>query len=233
MVGIAPEIYFCDTRTGSQFVEFIESDTMSNEDFNTRPEVVKAAARSMNKINNSKRKFKTLLNPMNKIKEYEGILSKNGFKERYKEWQMMSDILEKIREAYRSNPPEIVPCHNDALAENFMFDGEVMHVIDWEYSSMGCRFYDFCCIFAETYLCKKHEELFLKTYFDGKLTEEILARTLINKFLVNAHWSTWSLVQIASGKDYDFYWPYGKTRAVECDKFANDSNFERYLELIK
>jgi len=160
------------------------------------------------------------------------ILEENGFEGRYEVWGKITEKLAKIEAAYKKNPPKQVPCHNDTLSENFMYDGEVMRVIDWEYSGMGDSFFDMACVFVENPLDKEKEELYLNTYFGTEPTEEERARVLINKFLVVAHWSTWSLVQIAYGKEHDFYWEYGRTRAVDCDRFMNDPNFDHYIELI-
>lgn len=231
-LGIAPEMYYYDPETGSQLVEFIKADTMHPEDFRTRPEVVIKAAEVMRKYHDSGMEFKGVCNPIAKIKEYVEILKANGFDKRYDNWEKIVEKLEKIEAAYKTNPPKQVPCHNDTLSENFMYDGKVMRVIDWEYGGMGDSFYDMACVFVENPLQKEHEDLYLNTYFAGKPSEEELARVLINKFLVVSHWSTWSLVQIAYGKDHDFYWEYGRTRSVQADEFMNDPNFDRYIELI-
>lgn len=231
-MGIAPEIHYYDPKTGSQLCEFIEAETMHPEDFNNNPEVIVKSAEIMRRYHDSGMEFKGHMDPIAKIKEYLKILEENDFDKRYEAWGRIAEKLEKIEAAYTVNPIQLVPCHNDTLAENFMFDGKVMRVIDWEYSGMNDRFYDMSCIFVENLLNKEHEELYLNTYFDGEVTEEVRARVLINKFLVNAHWSTWSLVQIVYGKDHDFYWEYGRTRAVDCDGFMKDPNFDRYIDII-
>lgn len=231
-MGIAPEIYYYDTKTGSQLCEFIEADTMHPEDFNNNPDVVIKSAEVMRKYHDSGMEFKTVFKPIAKIKEYLEILEENDFNERYEVWDRIAESLSRIEAAYKKNPLNLVPCHNDTLAENFMYDGKEMRVIDWEYSGMNDRFYDVSCIFVENELNQEHEDLYLRTYCGGEPTEEDRARVLINKFLVNAHWSTWSLVQITYGKDHDFYWEYGRTRAVTCNEFMDDPNFDHYIELI-
>ena len=122
---------------------------------------------------------------------------------------------ECIRAAYAKQPPRRVPCHNDALAENFMLQGEQMRVIDWEYGGMNDGYYDIACVCVENPLDARCEDVFFRAYCGGEPSEEAKARLLINKFLVTSHWSTWSLVQICYGKDADFYWEYGRTRAVQ------------------
>lgn len=231
-IGIAPEVYYYDPATGSQLVEFINADTMHSEDFRTKPDVVVKSAEVMRKYHDSGLEFKGVNNPIAKIKEYVEILKANGFDKRYDNWDRIVEKLGKIEAAYKRNPPKQVPCHNDTLAENFMYDGKVMRVIDWEYGGMGDNFYDMACVFVENPLQREHEELYLNTYFGAEPTEEERARVLINKFLVVSHWSTWSLVQIAYGKDHDFYFEYGRTRSADADEFMNDENFDRYIDLI-
>ena len=35
-----------------------------------------------------------------------------------------------------------VPCHNDLLAANFIWDGMRVRIVDWEYAGMGDRCFD-------------------------------------------------------------------------------------------
>lgn len=231
-IGIAPEIFYYDPESGSQLVEFIDAPTMHAEDFQTRDEVLVASGEVMRQYHDSGLEFKTTFDPISKIEEYKLILVEHNYDKRYDTWPQMLEALERINAAYSKNPPRNVPCHNDTLAENFMYDGKTMRVIDWEYGGMNDPYYDLACVCVENPLDEKCEEIFLRAYCGGEPTEEARARLLINKFLVTTHWSTWSLVQICYGKDSDFYWEYGRTRSVQSASFLDDPNFERYLALI-
>src|SRR5205823_12010048 len=46
-----------------------------------------------------------------------------------------------IEQAIRQDPP--VLCHSDLLNANFIDDGAVIRIVDWEYAGMGDRFFDF------------------------------------------------------------------------------------------
>lgn len=231
-IGIAPEIYYYDPETGSQIVEYIDGPTMHPEDFQTRDKVLIDAGAIMRRYHDSGLEFKTAFNPISKIEEYKVILKKHNYDKRYEGWDRMVENLEKIAAAYAKVPPRHVPCHNDTLAENFMYDSQGIRVIDWEYGGMNDGYYDMACVCVENPLDERCEEIFLRSYCGGEPTEEARARLLISKFLVTTHWSTWSLVQICYGKDADFYWEYGRTRAVQACSFLDDPNFPRYLALI-
>lgn len=232
LIGIAPEIHYYDPRTGSQICEFIQADTMHPEDFQTREDVLVSAAKVMRKYHDSGMEFKGSFDPIAKTKEYLEIMKESGYDKRYEGWNRMYETLNRIEKAYAVNPPKQVPCHNDTLAENFMYDGETMRVIDWEYSGMNDGYYDIACVCVENPLNAECEAKYMEAYCGGEPTEEQKARVLINKFLVTTHWSTWSLVQICYGKDEEFYWEYGRTRAVDACSFLDDPNFEKYAKLI-
>lgn len=233
-IGIAPEVYFYDAESGSQLCEFVEGPTLHMADFQTRDEVLTQAAVVMHKYHNSGLEFKSSFDPIAKIGEYRRILKEAGYEKRYEGWDRIVKTLDALTAAYKKNPPRQVPCHNDTLAENFMYDAdlETMRVIDWEYGGMNDAYYDTACVCVENLLSKKCEDTFFSAYCGGKPTDEERARLLINKFLVTSHWSTWSLVQISYGKDEEFYWEYGRTRAVQACGFLDEPDFARYLELI-
>lgn len=231
-LGIAPEIYYYDQISGSQLCKYINAETMHPEDFNSNPDVIIKTAEIMSKYHNSGMEFMSKFDSIDKIHDYNEILIEKNFDKRYQMWDRILQMIEEIRKAYERRPVELVPCHNDTLAENFLYDGKIMHIVDWEYSGMGDKFFDISCVFVENRLSKAHEKMYLKQYFGAEPSIEDCARVLINKFLVNAHWSIWALVQIASGKDYDFYWAYGKKRAVECNEIIIDPDFDCYLKLI-
>jgi len=231
-IGIAPEIFYYHTETGSQLCEYIDADTMHPEDFNNSEEVLTAAAAIMREYHDSGLQFQSAFNPIAKIMDYLEILKEHNFIEMYEGFEEAMGKLAKIQAAYKENPPKLVPSHNDTLAENFMYNGKVMRVIDWEYGGMNDEFYDVACVIVENELNTEKEHALVSAYVGGEPNEEQKARTLINKFLVNTHWSIWSLVQICYGKDYDFYWEYGLSRANYFNEYMADPNFDRYIELI-
>lgn len=231
-IGIAPEIYYYHTETGSQLCEYIDADTMHPDDFNNRIDVLTHAALVMRRYHDSGFQFKRVFDPIAKIMEYLNIIKEHNFAEMYEGFDKAHEKLAKIKAAYAKNPPPLVPCHNDTLAENFMFDGKTMRVIDWEYSGMNDRYFDVACVIVENEMNPENEKALVAAYAGGEPNEEQKARTLINKFLVNTHWSIWSLVQICYGKDHDFYWEYGLSRANYFNEYMAEPNFDRYIELI-
>ena len=150
----------------------------------SRDEVLVKAGAVMRRYHDSGLEFKTSFDPVAKIDEYKAILDEHNYGKRYEGWERMVEALERIRAAYAKQPPRRVPCHNDALAENFMLQGEQMRVIDWEYGGMNDGYYDIACVCVENPLDARCEDVFFRAYCGGEPSEEAKARLLINKFLV-------------------------------------------------
>lgn len=104
-LGIAPEIYYYDPKTGSQIVEYIDAPTMHPVDFQTRDEVLVKAGAVMRRYHDSGLEFKTSFDPVAKIDEYKAILDEHSYGKRYEGWERMVEALERIRAAYAKQPP--------------------------------------------------------------------------------------------------------------------------------
>ena len=231
-IGIAPKPFYSCMENGAQITEYIDAPTMHPADFQTRDEVLIKAGEILRRIHNSGKEFASSFDPLAAIDGYLAILDQEKYEKRYEGWDRIWENLQKLKEAYKKNPPKQVPCHNDMLAENFMLEGDTMRVIDWEYSGMNDGYFDIACVCVENPLDDRCEDIFHRAYCGCEPSELEKARLLINKFLVTSHWSTWSLVQIAYGKDPEFFWEYGRVRAVQALSFLDNPNFPHYLELI-
>jgi len=232
-LGIAPEVYYFDAETGSQLVEFIKLPTLHIEDFQNNATVLEKAAKLVSTLHNSGMQFLGEFDPVAGIDNYENILQNKNFTERYDGWDETYKTVLRIKEIYKKNPPKLAPCHCDILAENFMYDGKDMKLIDWEYGGMADPYYDASGIITENVLSEKATDIYLNALFGGKPTDEQYAKIMIGRFLYCSYWSIWSLVQIANGKDRETYWQYGLDRALLGKEYREDPNFESYLSLIE
>ncbi|HEY8284470.1 MAG TPA: choline/ethanolamine kinase family protein [Chloroflexota bacterium] len=67
-----------------------------------------------------------------------------------------------------------VPCHNDLLNANFLWDAERVWIIDWEYAGMGDRYFDLGNLSANHHFSELDDHALLAEYFG--LTEPDPAR---------------------------------------------------------
>ena len=97
-----------------------------------------------------------------------------------------------------------VPCHNDLLNANFLFDGERLRIVDWEYAGMGDRFFDLANFSINHELDEAASATLLGAYFGGVRDQD--AQTLVlMRFMSDFREAMWGVVQSAvSELDFDF-----------------------------
>ena len=97
-----------------------------------------------------------------------------------------------------------VPCHNDLLNANFLFDGERLRIVDWEYAGMGDRFFDLAN-FAVNHELDAEQSLALLAAYFGEPTEDDVRALELLRFMSDFREAMWGVVQSAvSELDFDF-----------------------------
>lgn len=235
-LNISPIFYRYETETGSNICGFCEGATMKKPDFQTRSNILKGAAEIIKKYHESGIELIGAFDPMVEIKSYLKWLEDNKCPRYYEGMDKLIATLEAIDKNFEKNPPQKVCSHNDVLSENFIYDEENdnLQLIDWEYCGMNIYNFDVAAVIIENALNKEKEEEFLRYYYGGEPTERQRADVLIGKFLVDALWCPWALVQMCSKpkEEEEFYWNYGLERITRCNEYMADENFDRYVAMM-
>ena len=101
---------------------------------------------------------------------------------------------------------QLVPCHNDAVAENFIKDGNgKMYLIDWEYSGMNDPIWEFSALFLESDFTEDSKEYFLECYYGETIPDNVHEKVLIYQFLMDMLWAIWTVVKEAQGDNFGTY----------------------------
>lgn len=89
-----------------------------------------------------------------------------------------------------------VPCHNDALCENWVEGDGRMYLIDWEYAGMNDGMWDLADVSIEAGFDAEHDRKFLIAYL-GKEPETINEKHfLANKIYVDFLWTLWAKARV-------------------------------------
>ncbi|MFF2447249.1 winged helix-turn-helix transcriptional regulator [Neobacillus sp. NPDC058068] len=224
-LGINPEVIYFDEQTGLKIVRFIPDAETLNPKTGTREENLVQVAGIFNTLHTSGETFSTRFDVFEKVTEYETILSAlNG-----KLFDGHAEVKEQVLELeafYKSLQVQLVPCHNDPLAENFVKSGEErMYLIDWEFSGMNDPLWDVAAYIIEAELSPAEEKLFLLEYFNGEITSAHLQQLLLNKIFLDFLWTIWALMKEAGGEDFGSYALTRFTRA--------QSNLQQYQTQFK
>ena len=228
-LGISALIIYYDETTGNQVCKYIDdSKTLHIEDFKEK-NYLSMAAHVFRNYHDCKKEFISDFNPLKEIETYVQLLADKKF-EFYEGAEIMRAKIDEIREVFKNNPPPTAPCHNDPLCENWLDDKKNFYLIDWEYGGMNDPLFDLGALAIEAELTDEQERFFLEQYFGGELTEKQMGSLIINKFLCDALWAYWAVLQIAMGKSREEYWPYGLNRFNRAYALIHNGSLDRSIK---
>ena len=135
---------------------------------------------------------------------YREVCRERGFAlpDRYDEFEPK---VRRLEQAMRLNPEALVPCNNDLLAENFLWDGTRFRLIDWEYSGMNEASFELGNVWSESDLSLTQLEQLVAAYW-GAATPAKIARARMWGLMSKYGWTLWGVIQHnLSDIDFDFW----------------------------
>lgn len=89
-----------------------------------------------------------------------------------------------------------VPCHNDALCENWVYGNGRMYLIDWEYAGMNDGMWDLADVSIEAGYDKKLDEMLLTEYLGKAPDEKTWKHFYASKIYVDYLWTLWAKTRV-------------------------------------
>ena len=89
-----------------------------------------------------------------------------------------------------------VPCHNDALCENWVVGDGKMYLIDWEYAGMNDGMWDLADVSIEANFSAQHDLQFLRSYLGKEPEITDLRHFLASKLYVDYLWTLWAKARV-------------------------------------
>ncbi|HYM51157.1 MAG TPA: choline/ethanolamine kinase family protein [Candidatus Limnocylindrales bacterium] len=132
----------------------------------------------------------------------------------------------EIERALPAHPPRF--CHNDLLNANFIDDGRLIRIVDWEYAGMGDPFFDFGNFAVNHALDEAQEQNLLDAYF-GEVSAAAPAHLRLMRIMSDFREAMWGLVQQGvSSLDFDFA-GYARKHFDRLLEAAADPGFSGWL----
>ena len=232
-VGVSPKVIYANADSGIMITETVQNiETMSPDLFKERKEAPKRAGLALAKLHNSGETFEFRFELFSMIDEYLAILStKNvdfpdGYHEVVNAARPIKELLEK------ANLP-LAPCHCDPLCENFLDDGNIMWIVDWEYSGMNDPLWDLGDLSVEAGMSDLQDLELLQAYFGREPTDQETGRMIIYKAMCDLLWTLWGLIQHADKNPAEDFWVYATTRFARCKELMQHSTFHDHLKAIE
>jgi len=223
--AVGPRVLQHDPNTGAILLEWLPGRTMSNEAFQA-PGMPARIAEALRRLHAGPR-FRDDFD-MFRLTEYyldvvrdRGIRIPDGYVDRLPQVAL-------IEAALAAHPLATVPCHNDLLAENYLDDGKVLWIVDYEYSGNNDPTFELGNTAQELGFDAARQEELCAAYF-GEVTPALLARMRLQMIMSDVGWTLWAAIQAAiSSIDYDF-WGWAEERWGRASTAFGRDDFDDFL----
>ena len=157
------------------------------------------------KLHHADLQLKTAFNVFREIEKYDKLIEQAGAT-MYEGWEDVRRQVMALESKLNQLGIELHPCHNDAVAENFIkaTDGTI-YLIDWEYSGMNDPMADFAALFIESSFTPENQDYMMSNYFDGTIPDGTFEKILCFQILWDCLWSQWTVIKEANGDDFGTY----------------------------
>ena len=225
-VGIGPEVLYHLPEHKVMVLEFIEGQTMSIESLGA-PGMPTRMAQSLKKLH-AGGKCLNEFNMFRLVEFYIGIVEKHQVRIPDDYRDRMS-VLSRIEAAVQKKSLAGVPCNNDLLAENYIDDGQMLWLIDYEYSGNNDPCFELGNTCQEQQYNEDQYAELCAAYF-GETQRNLLARMYLFSIMSDFGWTLWGSIQNKiSQLDYDF-WEYTTGRWERALGMLDSKEFPKWLE---
>jgi thiamine kinase-like enzyme len=139
--------------------------------------------------------------------------------------------VSRIETAFTRHPLSAVPCHNDLLAENYIDDGNMLWIVDYEYSGNNDPTFELGNTCQEQQYDEARIVEMCAAYF-GQPYPDKLARMKLNMIMSDVGWTLWAAIQAKiSTIDFDF-WGWAVERWGRATTKTDSAEFEEWLAAI-
>ena len=227
-VGVGAHVYYFFESDYVIVSEFLSGSTMSIERFRGNRDTIVRTVEAIKQVN-TKGEFTSEFIMFNKFDDYMAIVKQNSIRVPAG-FDTGEKVVNRVRERFMTSMPELVSCHNDLLAENFIDQGDRMRIIDWELSGLNDVCFELGDFSVEQGFSEEEDRLIVETYF-GSFIEQKFARINIYKYMADMLWTLWAVIQNHFSKhDFD-YWGYGMNRFNRAMDAFHTDDFSRWLEI--
>ncbi|MBN9673889.1 phosphotransferase family protein [Roseibium aggregatum] len=230
--GVSPEVLWGDAKTGVMVSRTVDGiTTMTPEMFKSLAGSPRRAGVALAKLHNSGESFDFRFELFAMIEDYLKVLSTKDvdLPEGYHD---IVKAAEPVKAALEANPVKLAPCHCDPLCENFLDDGELMWIVDWEYSGMNDPLWDVGDVAVEAGMDAAQEAELLQGYFGREPTAAEKGRVVIYKAMCDLLWTLWGLIQHADDNPAEDFWAYSVERFERCKTLMQNPDFGTHVQAV-
>jgi thiamine kinase-like enzyme len=246
--GVGPTVAHYLPDANVMVLEFIHGRTMSIPSLK-EPGQPTRIARSLKKLHAGPR-FLHDFNMFRLTEFYLKVVDEHEVRipDRFRDYM---PVVSRIEAAFARHPLPAVPCHNDLLAENYIDDGNMLWIVDYEYSGNNDPTFELGNTCQEQQYDEARIVEMCAAYFgaagastsparadvrqEGALGEpypDKLARMKLNMIMSDVGWTLWAAIQAKiSTIDFDF-WGWAVERWGRATAKMDGPEFEGWMEAV-
>jgi thiamine kinase-like enzyme len=227
--GVGPRVHYYLKDYNVMVMEFIPGKTMTNQDMH-RPGMPARIAHSLKILHRGPR-FLTDFSMFQLVQYYLNVVQEHQV-EIPPDYLDRLPVLTKIEAAINTRPLETVPCHNDLVAENFIDDGNILRIVDFEYSGNNDPCFEMADAATEIGYNEAQVAEMCKSYF-GRPRPSMEARIHLYGVVSDIGWVLWTAIQNKISQiDFD-YWKHLMFRWGRAKQIIDSDRFPIWLEVAR
>jgi thiamine kinase-like enzyme len=224
--GVGPRVIHYLADQDVMVLEFIPGKTMSNESLQS-PGMPTRIAHSLLRLHAGPRFLKDF-NMFRLIEFYLQMVGEHEVRIPATYLERLPTVA-RIEQAVGARALPTVPCNNDLLAENYIDDGAILRLIDFEYSGNNDPCFELGNTCQEIQYDEARYAELCQAYF-GQPTRHLMARMRLYALMSDVGWTLWGAIQAKVSKlDYDF-WGYASGRWARAESILASADISHWLE---
>ena len=225
-IKISPRVVHFIESDNLLVTEFIKSKTTSLTKFQSSKEI-KQLVKKIKLLHNAK-PFLRNFNMLSQISYYKNIL-----KEEYlpKELFKYVNKIETLKQKLYLTKDNLVPCHNDLIAENIIKKDNQIYIVDFDYSGNNDPCFELGNLSVEMEYDDEQINKLVKSYY-GEINENIISKVYLQGVVSDIGWSLWSYVQAKISNNNFDYSMHGLNRLERAINKMESKEYELWIKNI-
>lgn len=198
--GICDPVCYMSPENGYKITEFLEGARTCDPE---NPEDVKKCMAYLKKVHQKKLQVGHTFDIFRQIEQYESYWM--GEKSVYRDYNETKKKIYELKKYVDRQEKENVLTHIDAVPDNFLFVGEQIYLIDWEYSGMQDPYVDIAMFAIYAMYGREKVEDLIDAYFEGDCPADVRTRIYCYIAICGFLWSNWCEYKRICGVEFGEY----------------------------
>ena len=225
-IKISPRVAHFIESDNLLVTEFIKSKTASLTIFQSSKEI-KQLVKKIKLLHNAK-PFLRNFNMLSQISYYKNILKEECLP---KELFKYVNNIETLKQKLYLTKNNLVPCHNDLIAENIIKKDNQIYIVDFDYSGNNDPCFELGNLSVEMEYDDEQINKLVRFYY-GEINEKIISKVYLQGVVSDIGWSLWSYVQAKISNNNFDYSMYGLNRLERAINKMESKEYELWIKNI-